>query len=109
MKTVIAVGLLAALAVIQAQNVSVDKPHVESTPRIVFVQDGDRVLMVKGKVANEIRVWMVMEAHNGREWPTRGFDPSYTRIVTDYKPMMQKLPTGAWEIGFTSEIAEKIP
>jgi hypothetical protein len=116
MKTTL-VCLLAALAmraafqagIAQTVSVSAEKPHAEATPRITFIQDGDRVLLVKGKVARELRTWLVIEAHNAHEWAENGFDPSYTRIVSDYKPMMRKLPSGAWELGFTSEIAEKIP
>lgn len=75
----------------------------------LFVDSGDRVILIKGKVAGDMRDWLRIEAHNGREWKDNGFDPSYTRIVSDYMPMFRKMPNGTWEIMFTSEIARDIP
>lgn len=74
-----------------------------------FISDGDRVLLVKGRLAGDMKNWLVIEAHNGHEWKENGFDPTYTRVVCDYKPMFRKLPNGSWEIMFTSELAEGIP
>lgn len=72
--------------------------------------DGERVLIIKGKVAGEMKGWLVIEAHNGAQlWRENGFDPSFTRVVCDYKPLFRKLPNGQWEIMFTSEIAEQLP
>lgn len=74
-----------------------------------WIRDSDRVLLIKGKVAGEIKNWLSIESHNGSEWEENGFDPSYTRVVSDYKPMFRHLPNGQWEIMYTSEIAEKLP
>jgi hypothetical protein len=74
-----------------------------------FVSNGQRVLLIKGNVANEQKVWLIIEAHNGEQWAKNGFDPIYTRVLCDYKPMFRKLPNKQWEILFTSEIAEGIP
>ena len=71
--------------------------------------DTDRAIVVKGKVAGDWRTWLKIEAHNGKYWLRDGYDPSYTRVVSDYKPLFRKLPTGEWEIMFTSEIAENLP
>lgn len=74
-----------------------------------YVINGDRALLIKGKTAGSVNVWMTLEAHNGAQWIDDGFNPSYTRLICDYKPMFRKLPTGQWEIMFTSEIAENLP
>jgi len=70
---------------------------------------GERTITVSGTVAGEKRDWLRIEAHNGREFGERGFDPSYTRAVCDYKPIVRKLADGRFEIQFTSEIAESLP
>jgi hypothetical protein len=109
MKPIIAGLLFAAVLVALAMSQTVAVKSQPTPKPINYFVDGDRLLMVKGQVADELRGWLVIEAHNGHEWAKRGFDPSYTRLVSDYKPMARKLPNGQWEIAFTSEIAENIP
>lgn len=87
-------GIFCCLAMVAAQT---------------FVSNGDRVLMLKGKVAGEYKNWLVIETFNGNEWKTNGYDPIYTRVLCDYKPMFRKLSNGQWEIMFQSEIAKDIP
>ena len=36
-------------------------------------------------------------------------NPCYTNIVSEYKPIVKKLPYGRWEITFTSELTEALP
>jgi hypothetical protein len=74
-----------------------------------FIDNADRVLIIKGVVAGDMKNWLIIESHNGKEWKQNGFDPTYTRVLCDYKPLFRKLPGGQWEIMFTSEIAENLP
>ena len=37
------------------------------------------------------------------------YHPNWTSIVSDYKPVVHKLPYGKWEITFTSELTEGLP
>lgn len=74
-----------------------------------YYVDGNKVIIIKGRVADELRGWLIIEAHNASYFKQRGFDPCYTHIVSDYVPLVRKLPTGAWEIMFTSEIAKDLP
>lgn len=73
------------------------------------VGDGEKSLMIRGKVAGDWKTWLVVEAHNGYQWKDNGYDPSLTRVVCDYMPLFRKLPNGQWEIMFTSPIAKNIP
>ncbi len=73
------------------------------------IVEGEHAALIKGKIAGEIKQWLAIEAHNGPDWSSDGYDPNYTRIVCDYKPIVRKLPGGFWEIQFTSEIAEQLP
>lgn len=104
MKTIpLILGIFAALCFAFGQTVQV--AHV--SPQ--FVDNGDRVLLIKGNIARETKTWLVIEAHNGREWNTDGFSPTYTRVISDYMPLFRRLPNGQWEIMFTSEIAKNLP
>lgn len=67
------------------------------------VVNGQQVLMVKGKVENGIHVWLTIEAYNGQQWAANGFEPTYTRVVSDYKPMFRHLPNGQWEMMFVKQ------
>jgi hypothetical protein len=70
----------------------------------------DRILVLKCRfTGDEPRRWLIVEAHNGVEFDERGFDPSYTRMVTDYKPTARKMENGQWEVTFSSEGAEDLP
>ena len=101
--------LVGGIAFAQHITVSTGDQIVLPDNRHRFIMDGDRVLIIKGKVAGDFKNWLVVEAHNAAEWKDNGFDPSYTRIVSDYKPIFRKMPNGTWEVMFTSEIAEGIP
>ena len=63
----------------------------------------------QGKVADEWHFWLKVRRANMHDHEPRGFDPSYTAVFSEYKPMVRKLANGTWEIQFTSEIAEGIP
>lgn len=53
--------------------------------------------------------WLTVERANKNDSEAKGFDPSYTYLLSDFKPLVKKLRNGKWEIQFTSEIAEDIP
>lgn len=68
-----------------------------------------KMIEVIGKVAGDWKKWMTIRRINTTERPERGFDPCMTFIVVDYKPMIKRMPSGAYQITFTSEIAEGLP
>lgn len=67
------------------------------------------VAAVRGRVAGEERSWLFIRSANHRDWMQQGYEPSYTYVICDYKPMVKKRDDGTWEITFTSEVAENIP
>lgn len=80
------------------------------TDQFAFATVSDRILLLKCKFTGDApRNWLIVEAHNSYEFRERGYDPSYTRIVADYKPKVRKMENGQWEIQFTSEVAEGLP
>lgn len=93
-----AIGLALAVGLTYGQILVPSRTHQEN-----------KEIVVSGVVAGDWTHWMTVEAHNGKEFAERGFDPCYTNVVTDYKPVVHKLPDGKWEIQFTSEIAEGLP
>lgn len=95
--------LLIALALNVAFSQTVEVPSDAK-----FITSGDRVILIKGKVAGDTRVWLVIEAYNASKWKANGFDPCFTRVVCDYKPLFRKIGN-QWEIMFTSELTEKLP
>lgn len=42
------------------------------------------------------------------DWAKDGYNPSFTYLESNYKPMVKKID-GKWQIAFTSEIAEELP
>ena len=83
--------------------------HAQQINPVAYVVDTDRVILIKGKVAGDLKTWLVVEGHNGYQWQSNGYDPCLTRVVCDYKPMMRKMQNGQWEIMFVSPIAENLP
>jgi len=66
-------------------------------------------IVVHGGVSGN---WMSIERANKSDLAPvgeGGFDPSYTYILVDFKPLVKKLRNGRYEIQFTAEIAEDIP
>lgn len=72
-----------------------------------YLEGRERVLMIKGRTAGKVEPWLWVEAHNGYHWKEEGYNPSYTRLVSEYKPVVKQLKTGQWQIQFISELAEK--
>ena len=59
---------------------------------------------------DEWRLWLTaVNVDRCDRYDERGYDPSYTYMLCDYKPIAKKLKNGKWEITFVSEIAEKLP
>jgi hypothetical protein len=77
--------------------------------KVDLVSGSGAMILVRGKVSGEIRSWLTMESRDAGAWQERGFDPYYTRLVSNYKPLARKLSNGRWELIFISEITEKIP
>jgi hypothetical protein len=50
--------------------------------------------------ATERREWLSVAVRDGDQFKKDGYNPSYTHIVSDYKPVVHKLPDGRWEIVF---------
>lgn len=82
----------------------------------VLAQDQkNHTLITDGKVAvqwhfyDEYRVWLSVNSYSGGDWKKDGYNPSFTYIRCQYKPIIKKMPDGQWQITFTSEIAEGIP
>jgi hypothetical protein len=100
MKTLFQISLVALIGVLAAKLILAQTVVMPQT----FIRDGERVLLLKGRVADQLKTWLVIEAHNGAQWKERGYDPSFTRVVCDFKPLFRKLPHGnQWEIMFTAE------
>ena len=71
------------------------------TPNPAIISQ-DNVIVLRGKVQRQMQTWLSIEAHNQTAWLQDGFDPSFTIIVSDCKPMFRHLPNGQWEIAFLS-------
>ena len=56
---------------------------------------------------SEKRDWLKVYQFDGKD-AKRGYDPSYTYLVSDYKPLIKKIG-GKWQVTFTSELAEGLP
>ena len=61
---------------------------------------------IKGGVSG---TWLVVGRANKNAPDARGFDPSYTYLISDFKPMIKKLRNGKYEIQFTCDICEGLP
>jgi hypothetical protein len=73
MKTGLISGWLLIFGVwVLAQTVTVGGPPDS------FVVDGERALLIKGKIAGETKVRLVVEAHNGWQWKSDGYNPCLT-------------------------------
>jgi hypothetical protein len=61
---------------------------------------------IKGGVSG---TWLLVRRANTSDPQRRGFDPSYTYLISDFKPMVKKLKNDKYLIQFTSELAEGLP
>ena len=97
-----AVAALAATALLYSQSAApfdVTQP-TDKQPSHIDISGG-----VSG-------TWLVIDRANKTDNDPvgkGGFDPSYTYLISDFKPLVKKLRNGKWEIQFTAEIAENIP
>lgn len=77
--------------------------------------DTNHTLITEGKVAvewhfyDEHRVWLSVNSYSGHDWANDGYNPSFTYIRCQYKPMVKKLLDGQYQITFASEIMEGVP
>lgn len=53
--------------------------------------------------------WLTIGRVNTTAPDQRGFDPSFTYVISKYIPIVKKLPNGNYEITFTSEFTKNLP
>ena len=61
---------------------------------------------VKGGVSG---TWLTVGRANKNAPDARGFDPSYTYLVSDFKPIVKKLRSGKYLVQFTCDICGGLP
>jgi hypothetical protein len=96
--------LLLLCVTAQAQTVEVynvfgkqDDANWKNAARQIFIAGG-----IHGR-------WLTIGRINTTAADQRGFDPSFTYIISKFMPVVKKLPNGNYQIQFTSEIAKDIP
>jgi len=100
----VALAHAAAWGIANAQTVEVPTEKTEHAAGWTSPHTG--VIAVEGKIAGEWHHWLFVQRHNLNDYEERGFDPCYTSIVSDYKPVAKRLDDGTWEITFTSDMRE---
>jgi hypothetical protein len=67
----------------------------------------DHAYVLPGKIGlhwrlhDEDRVWLELRSADREAWPKEGFNPSFTSIITEYRPLVNQLPNGKFEVTFT--------
>jgi hypothetical protein len=61
---------------------------------------------VKGGVSG---VWLRVERVNKTALEPKGFDPSFTYLISEFKPVVKKLKGDKWLIQFTCNLCEDLP
>jgi hypothetical protein len=61
---------------------------------------------IKGGVSG---TWLIVGRANKNAPDAKGFDPSYTYLVSDFKPMVKRLKDGKYLVQFTCDICEDLP
>lgn len=51
----------------------------------------------------EAACWLRVERYNTKDRAPKCFDPSYTQIISDFKPVATKQADGKWQIVFVTE------
>jgi hypothetical protein len=77
---------------LQAQTVEMFTAHYAHDEAVVYVSGG-----ASGN-------WLTIQRANLADYERRGFDPSYSYVLSDFKPLVKKLSNGKWEITFTSDV-----
>lgn len=78
----------------------------------LLADDKTHTLATDGKVAvqwhfhDEYRVWLSVNSYSADDWVKDGYNPSFTYVRCQYKPVVRKQKDGQWVITFSSEIAD---
>jgi len=72
-----------------------------------ITQDGKRArIEVEGGVSGK---WFLIERVNKNDPNGKGFDPSMTYMISDFKPVVKQLKNGKFLIQFECSICEGLP
>lgn len=83
-------------------TIATDKAHLFNAPN---GKTDVMTIKLNGGVSG---TWLTIARHNHRDDP-KGFDPSMTSIVVDFKPVATKRKDGRWEITFISDLPNPPP
>ena len=112
MKFFLHCSIAALLGVVLAEALTIHYAHAQGAAAFDVEKPIDGKpsrIEVRGGVSG---VWLTVERankHQALKTGEGGFDPSYTYLICDFKPMVKKLGNGKWVIQFTAEIAEDLP
>ena len=94
-----AIAALIIVTVIKCGAQPLDRDYVLQTPKKVALQ---------WHFHDEWRVWITAYSYDS-DYKTEGYHPSFTYIVSDYRPIVKQLPNGKWQITFTDELSKDLP
>lgn len=114
MKTMIAALMIAVIgrvvfeANLKAQTLAPQTTNEKQTLTKIAPTSGPQIFTFRGGVNNA--GWLVVKRHNAKALDQKqDFDPCFTSVVSDYKPIVRKMENGKYEIEFTSDLAGKLP
>ena len=64
---------------------------------------------LNGTSDDEHRVWLSINTFDNKSWPKEGWHPSFTYLMSHYRPVIKRLPNGQWQISFTDELSKDLP
>jgi hypothetical protein len=89
-----------------AQTVSVSsKPDQEQ--QHLLIMPGR--LAVEWRFHDETRAWLSVNSYNHADWLHDGYDPSFTYILSQYRPVVVQSKNGQWQITFECSICGGLP
>ena len=93
-------GSLMIAAAMPQEDITLETERIPGANCQVWGDNDCHSLTISGGVHNS---WLKIQRHNLKAFDAKGFDPCYTSIESDFKPIAKKLPNGKWEITFVSE------
>jgi hypothetical protein len=107
------VAFLTAVATWMVRNAPAQTTTSTPNNDVRILRSGAEQLVVKtAEVPPEVSfsggvagTWLVVRRSNVRDYEQRAFDPCYTEIVSDFRPVAKRRPDGKWLIQFETESA----
>jgi hypothetical protein len=105
MKTIEIIIVVTIISIVLALLQIRGEPEYARATEVIDTNPPPQLIIAGGVSGN----WLTIGRANLKDPLAKGYDPSYTYILTDFEPRVHRMKNGKWIIQFECSICKDLP